>query len=453
MAAITISPRVVWNDDTGTPEAPAGNGTIINNAQVQLIQDRVDELHSGVRIFTLGGLFRAEGFGIHDFHAGGTGNNLVRVFNTAAGAVNAAGFQIYTNAGVAAQFLAFSTTYAAQGEDYRADTVVIEGMRPGGVTLAAPMGNIRLNATYVDLTKGNLHAVGRLVLYSNMSYVNGWKYDQPGLAGFYLNQEAGSPSITIYTAPVNTGAAGAAANPVRVFELTGDGRLLLPYAPIDLPAYSFAVNNRAGMNYRPTADYENLDVGITGGGGGTFGARISLSRAGATGFGRIELQGTSVTLNAALQWTNWRSQGVYIGPSPLTLDKADWMVIDYVTVQFQRLATSTGGANAIIDPSGGTFYRSTSARRYKRAIAPLTVDPDRVLDLAPVTYCDARDEAEVNRIPGFIAEDVAAVIPDLVDTVDGAPESVRYDRVSAYLLVALQSMHARIAALEGRTSP
>jgi hypothetical protein len=54
--------RFTWTNDSGTPAAPVGDGTTINNAQQQASFDAVDQLFSGAgaySTFTLGDLLAA----------------------------------------------------------------------------------------------------------------------------------------------------------------------------------------------------------------------------------------------------------------------------------------------------------------------------------------------------------------------------------------------------------
>ena len=95
----------------------------------------------------------------------------------------------------------------------------------------------------------------------------------------------------------------------------------------------------------------------------------------------------------------------------------------------------------------GRLQRSTSARRYKRDIEPLT-DWRFLLDLQPVAFVSRSNGA---RHLGLVAEDVAAVEPRLaVNGADGQPEEVAYAHVVAPLIAAIQELTARLAALEAK---
>lgn len=106
--------------------------------------------------------------------------------------------------------------------------------------------------------------------------------------------------------------------------------------------------------------------------------------------------------------------------------------------------TSGAAANLVVG-ADGRVLRSTSSRRYKTDIAPLT-DWSFLLALQPVTFA-ARDTGA--RHMGLIAEDVAAIEPRLaVINPRGEADEVAYPHLTAPLVAAIQSLHARLAALE-----
>lgn len=139
--------RFAWTDDSGTPASPVGNGTKLDNAQLQLIFDAVDALFAS-GTFTLGGLLSVEGFGTHLVSAGGTGQNVLRVRNTTAGTGNSSAVQLGNNAATAVGALAaFSSTYAT-ASGYFADGVLLEATRAGGLSIIASnaAGDLRFYA-------------------------------------------------------------------------------------------------------------------------------------------------------------------------------------------------------------------------------------------------------------------------------------------------------------------
>ena len=118
----------------------------------------------------------------------------------------------------------------------------------------------------------------------------------------------------------------------------------------------------------------------------------------------------------------------------------------------------------------GGFHlgRNTSSIRYKENVRDATVGDHAALDLRPVIY-DRRPsyrypvDDEGNRLEGpaeqiagarnefgLIAEEVAAVLPELVTTYQGDIDGVRYDLLGVALLPVVKSQAAQLAAHEER---
>jgi hypothetical protein len=85
--------------------------------------------------------------------------------------------------------------------------------------------------------------------------------------------------------------------------------------------------------------------------------------------------------------------------------------------------------------SGGIIYRSSSARKYKRDFAPLNDPFDVIRALNPVAFTSVIPVNEGERFIGFVAEEVAEVLPE-------AAEEENYDlrAVVAYLVAAVQEL-------------
>lgn len=93
----------------------------------------------------------------------------------------------------------------------------------------------------------------------------------------------------------------------------------------------------------------------------------------------------------------------------------------------------------------------TSSRKLKENIKALTLlEAQKVLELVPVTF-DFKDKAQGTDHRGFIAEDVAEVIPELVSPeTENSPASLNYAEIIPYLLRVMQDQEERITALENR---
>lgn len=130
---------------------------------------------------------------------------------------------------------------------------------------------------------------------------------------------------------------------------------------------------------------------------------------------------------------------------------------------------ATGGAPlAVLVSPAGKLGTASSSLRYKKDVQEMGAASEGLQRLRPVTFRYKQAQAGGRRLQyGLIAEEVAAVFPDIVVFDDaGRPETVQYRKVNAMLLNEVQHQHRRIgnleqqlatvlgrlAALEGRTT-
>jgi hypothetical protein len=98
--------------------------------------------------------------------------------------------------------------------------------------------------------------------------------------------------------------------------------------------------------------------------------------------------------------------------------------------------------NVVID-SNGQLGTVSSSRRFKKEIKPMDKTSDAILALKPVTFHYKSDNTDTPQF-GLIAEDVAAVNPDLVvRDKDGEIYTVRYEAVNAMLLNEFLKEHRK----------
>jgi uncharacterized coiled-coil protein SlyX len=105
--------------------------------------------------------------------------------------------------------------------------------------------------------------------------------------------------------------------------------------------------------------------------------------------------------------------------------------------------TLAAGAAVQIDASGqlGTVI---SSRRFKKDIKPMDTASEAILALKPVTFHYKSDKTGTPQF-GLIAEEVAAVNPDLVVRDEkGEIYTVRYDAISAMLLNEFLKEHKKV---------
>jgi Chaperone of endosialidase len=127
--------------------------------------------------------------------------------------------------------------------------------------------------------------------------------------------------------------------------------------------------------------------------------------------------------------------------------------------------TLSGASPVVINANGQLGIEAVSSRRYKEDIQDMGDASNSLLRLRPVTFHYKKPEADGSKPLeyGLIAEEVAAVYPELVIRgADGQIESVQYAKLPAMLLNELQKeyrhsqeqdetirkLEARVAALE-----
>jgi hypothetical protein len=130
----------------------------------------------------------------------------------------------------------------------------------------------------------------------------------------------------------------------------------------------------------------------------------------------------------------------------------EFQTIRIGTAQAQTFIAGIGGATVsdaavMIDTATGQLGIGTSSARYKQDITPMGTRSEKVLDLRPVTFAYKDDARGVTHY-GLIAEEVAAVYPDLVTrTASGEVQTVKYQELIPMLLNELQREHQEVAGL------
>ena len=115
--------------------------------------------------------------------------------------------------------------------------------------------------------------------------------------------------------------------------------------------------------------------------------------------------------------------------------------------------TTTNAANVNVASDGTLARYSSSSRRYKHDIKPLT-DYRKVLDIPVVSfvynddYIHESDQRYRKDIPGLIAEDVSYYYPIAADIVNGQVEDWNSRYIIPPMLAVLEEHDNRIAALE-----
>ena len=97
--------------------------------------------------------------------------------------------------------------------------------------------------------------------------------------------------------------------------------------------------------------------------------------------------------------------------------------------------------------SDGTLTTETSDEKYKYNILPINYGLNTILQLKPVNFQWIKGEEQDL---GFIAQDVAEIIPEAVDTNWNSDLLMRYESIIPILTKAIQEQNALIKALEQR---
>ena len=113
-----------------------------------------------------------------------------------------------------------------------------------------------------------------------------------------------------------------------------------------------------------------------------------------------------------------------------------------------RGVTIGGTAIPVLIDGNGQLGTMSSSRRYKKEIQPMDKGSEAILGLKPVTFHYKSDNTNRPEF-GLIAEEVAAVNPDLVvHDNNGELYTVRYDAVNAMLLNEFLKEHRKVQQQE-----
>jgi hypothetical protein len=112
--------------------------------------------------------------------------------------------------------------------------------------------------------------------------------------------------------------------------------------------------------------------------------------------------------------------------------------------RIRGVTTANADAIPVLIDSAGQLGTASSSRRFKKEIKPMEQASEAILSLKPVTFHYKSDNTNTPQF-GLIAEEVAAVNPDLVVRDDkGEIYTVRYDAVNAMLLNEFLKDHRKV---------
>ena len=222
-----------------------------------------------------------------------------------------------------------------------------------------------------------------------------------------------------------------------------------------------ALNSNAGNVNTATGQYA-LFANVNGGGNTATGA-YALSRL-VSGYNNtaigmnagynLQVGSNNIVIGSgAGEKQTTGSNNIAIGAAGAAADTA---IIRIGTKGKQKSAFITGirgvnvtGGQAVMVNADGQLGVVSSSRRYKQDIQPMGNASDALMQLQPVTfhYKTADENGQRPLQYGLIAEDVAAVMPDLaIYNEEGAPESVAYQLLPSLLLNEYQKQARELAA-------
>jgi N-acetylneuraminic acid mutarotase len=210
---------------------------------------------------------------------------------------------------------------------------------------------------------------------------------------------------------------------------------------------SLALESNAGGNYNTAIGEQALNLNVSGINNTAVGKSALYSNTGsnnialgASAGGSLTTGSNNIVIGVAVAGVAGESDTTRIGGTQTRAFMAG-----------VRGVTASGGATVYVTTTGqlGTV---TSSARYKEQIEPMEDASESILALRPVTF-RYKPEIDAAGLPqyGLIAEEVAAVNPDLVvRDANGEIETVRYEQVNAMLLNEFLKERARVSELEAR---
>jgi hypothetical protein len=134
--------------------------------------------------------------------------------------------------------------------------------------------------------------------------------------------------------------------------------------------------------------------------------------------------------------------GAYNATSTLWSNSVGWRVTN--------LGTGAGTHAMRYDNGSGAWTYDTSSIRYKEDVTDCAYGLDTIVQMKARTF-KYKDSGRAD--VGFIAEEVAPLIPELVPLdKNGQPDGVSYDRLTAVLCKAIQELNSKVEALTAKVT-
>jgi hypothetical protein len=324
------------------------------------------------------------------------------------------------------------------------------GVNNAAVGAAALLNNTEGNentatsssALLSNTTGGFNTANGAFALFSNTEGGNNTATGSGALFGNTIgngNTATGSGALRVNT----TGASNTAIGVRALFINNADNNTATGYTAL--------LNNTDGVDNTATG-YQALLSNTTGsqntavGAGALASADDSIDNV-AVGFGALsDANGGDCIALGAFAGSNVTTafNVIAIGHSGLNVDDTTWIDNIY------GVTTQSGTTLPVVVSNQGQLGTASSSRRFKKEVKPMDNASEAVLALKPVTFQYKTDNTSTPQF-GLIAEDVAAVDPNLVvRDENGEIYTVRYDAVNAMLLNEFLKEHRKVEEQNGR---
>ena len=168
----------------------------------------------------------------------------------------------------------------------------------------------------------------------------------------------------------------------------------------------------------------------------------------------VDIQGSYIRMYSNYEYNNIpRITIADAGRAFYDPDTQQW-IID--TSAYVKLNNGNDQEKILLDAHDGKItcvsLTQTSSKKYKKNIRDLSdKDAKRLLNVKPVIY-DFKNPSEGKDHAGFIAEDIEAILPEVVTKNDkGEAEGINYTEMIAYLTKMIQLQQEQIDALKEKT--
>nr|BAR35099.1 hypothetical protein [uncultured Mediterranean phage uvMED] len=308
--------------------------------------------------------------------------------------------------------------------------------------------------TVIDATLENKHIKDGTIAIAKLSDVK----DEDDMASNSATHLATQQSIKAYV-DANAGGGGDVVDDtspqlggnldLNGNNITGTGQIQLASGSASAPTIRFANSSNTGI-YSDGAGIFNISTGGT--------ERLEINASGEIGIAGAPVSGKKLNVGGVLAGTTFQmgSYNTITGAGAnynagLTFTSFSSASTPYKMIEFKLLNGTSRGNISIGFYS--TYYNTSSDYRLKENLQDVHDATAKVLSLKP---CSFNWIGADHRVDGFLAHELAEVIPDAVTGVkdgvddDGNPEyqSIDQSKLVPLLVKTIQELEARITALE-----